>query len=184
MTEWTRPVVGRPRPDEYAPDYEDYVSLVPEEDILEVLERQLGEWDGVLAGIPEERGDFRYAPGKWSIKQLAGHMIDLERVYSYRALRFARGDATDLAGYDQDAYVERDRVAGATLRDLAAELRHTRMSTLLMLRRLEPEAWLRRGTADGKPFTVRALAYSLAGHPRHHFRVIRERYLAGKPPGA
>ncbi|HYH47337.1 MAG TPA: DinB family protein [Thermoanaerobaculia bacterium] len=179
MNQTARPPVGRPRPDEYAADYEDYVSLVPEDDVLAVLQGQLAEWDEVLAAIPEERGGFRYAPGKWTLKQLVGHMIDLERVYAYRALRFARNDATDLAGYDQDAYVEQDDLAGATLRDLADELRHTRLSTLLMLRRLEPAAWLRRGTADGKPFTVRALAYSLAGHPRHHFRVILERYLPG-----
>ena len=172
-----RPPLGRPRPDEYAPDYEAYVSLVPEDDVLAVLEGQLAEWEEVLSGIPEERGDFRYAPGKWSIKQLVGHMIDLERVYAYRALRFARGDATDLPGYDQDAYVEQDCLAGASLRELADELRQTRTANLLMLRRLDEEAWLRRGTADGKPFTVRALAYSLVGHPRHHFRVIRERYL-------
>jgi uncharacterized damage-inducible protein DinB len=173
----SHPALSRPRPDEYTPDYEDYVSLVPEPEILPVLERQLEEWTAVLAGIPEERGDYRYAPGKWTIRQLVGHVLDLERIYACRALRFARNDATPLPGYDQDAYVEADCLAGATVADLAAELTHTRRSNLLFLRRLDPEAWLRRGTADGKEFTVRALAWCLAGHPRHHLRVLTSRYL-------
>jgi hypothetical protein len=173
----SHPAWSRPLPDEYTSDYEAYVSLVPEAEILPVLARQLEEWTTVLAGIPEERGDFRYAPGKWTIRQLVGHVLDLERIYACRALRFARNDATPLPGYDQDAYVAADCLAGTTLADLAEELSHTRTSNLLLLRRLDAAAWLRRGRADGKEFTVRALAWCLAGHPRHHLRVLTSKYL-------
>jgi hypothetical protein len=167
---------GRPGASEYAPYYERYVSLV-EGDVLETLERQAAETASLLGGISETAAGARYEPGKWSVKELIGHVIDTERIFAYRALRFARGDRTPLEGFDQDPYVAAANSDARTLSSLAEEFAHVRASTLALFRGLDAEAWARGGTASDNEVTVRALAHILAGHEAHHIRILRERYL-------
>lgn len=170
---------ARPEATEYATHFEKYVSLV-EGDVLETLARQGAETAALLGGIQEDAAGSRYEPGKWSVKELVGHIIDAERIFAYRALRFARGDQTPLEGFDQDPYVASGDFDARTLTSLAEEFGHVRASTLALLRPLGPEAWARRGAANDNEVTVRALAYMLAGHEAHHVRILRERYLTEK----
>ena len=167
---------ARPDASEYAAYYEKYVSLV-EGDVLETLARQGAETAALLGGISEEAANSRYEPGKWSVKELVGHVIDGERIFAYRVLRFARGDQTPLEGFDQDPYVAAANSDARTLASLAEEFAHVRASTLALLRSLDAAAWARRGTASDNEVSVRALAYILAGHEAHHVRILRERYL-------
>jgi len=168
---------ARPEADEYASFYETYVSLVPEGEVVETLRRQSEEVSALLAGIAEERAAYAYAPGKWSIKQVVGHVIDAERIFSYRAMAIARGERAALPGMDQDEYMAGADFDARTLADLAEEFSHLRRSNVLMLRGLSATAWSRRGTASGHEVTVRALAYIIAGHAAHHLQVLRTRYL-------
>jgi hypothetical protein len=169
---------ARPAQDEYAPYYEKYVSLVPAGDVVETLERQLTDTLALLRSVPEDRGDSTYEPGKWSVKELVGHVIDSERVFSYRALRFARGDRTPLPGYEQDDYVRAANFGARTLASITEEFARVRASTVALLRSFDAEAWARRGTANDNEVSVRALAHILAGHELHHLGILRERYLA------
>jgi uncharacterized damage-inducible protein DinB len=167
----------RPASTEYAPYYVRYISRVPEGSIVETLEKQMNDMLGLLRGIPEERGDHRYAEGKWSIKEVIGHVLDAERIFAYRALRFARGDRTELAGFEQDDYVKTANFDSRTLADLAAEYEHVRRSTISLFRALNEEAWARTGLANENEVSVRALAFVMAGHELHHADVLRELYL-------
>ena len=167
----------RPSKTEYSPTYEGSLSKVPDGNLLEILESQIGETVDLFSGLSEEKADYRYAPGKWSIKQVVGHMTDSERIMSYRALRFARGDVTALPGYDENVYVDEANFEKQTLAALAEELRALRMATLALFRSFDDDMWLRKGKASGFDFTVRALAYQIAGHEIHHVGIIRERYL-------
>ena len=168
---------ARPGSDEYAPYYEKYTSLVPEGDVVETLRRQAAETLALLRSVDEEQAGSRYEPGKWSVKEVVGHVIDTERIFAYRALRFARGDRTELPGFEQDGYIENAEFDRRTLRDLAEEFEHVRGATLKLFGSLSPEAWLRRGTASGNQVSVRALAYIAAGHEAHHVNILRTRYL-------
>jgi uncharacterized damage-inducible protein DinB len=168
---------GRPEPNEYASYYERYISRVPDADLIETLERQGAETLALLRALPEERGAHRYEPGKWSIKQLVGHISDGERLFSYRALSIARGDRAPLPGMEQDEWMAGVDFDARTLADLLDEFEAVRAATLHLLRHLSPEAWVRRGTASDNEVTVRALAYIIAGHEAHHVGVLRERYL-------
>ena len=170
--------IGKPDTTEYVPYYGRYVSLVPDGDILTVLGKQIEETKGLLNSIPESRAGFRYAPHKWSIKEVVGHMIDTERIFSYRALRFARNDKTPLPGYEQDDYVSNASFDSCTLADLAAELGSVRQSTILMFKHLEPNAWMRSGFANDSEASVRALAHIIAGHELHHRGILTSRYLS------
>lgn len=167
----------RPAAEEYPAFYGRYVSLVPEDEITATLESQLAETLELLASIPEERAGHRYAEGKWSIKELVGHVVDTERVFAYRALRIARGDRTPLAGFDQDAYVPEGRFDARPLADIAEEFAHVRRASIALLRGLPVEAWERAGVANENRVTVRAIAYIMAGHERAHLAILRERYL-------
>lgn len=167
----------RPRADEYAPSYSQYVSRVPEGNVLATLGEQLESTLAVLRNIPEEKGNSRYAEGKWSIKELVGHMVDAERIFGYRLLRFARNDQTPLPGFEQDDYVANGGFDKCRLSDLVEELEHVRKSNLSLLRNLDAEAWQRRGDANGQPVSVRALAHIIAGHEAHHMEILRTRYL-------
>lgn len=167
----------RPEANEYATYYERYISLVPEADLVETLERQGAETLALLRGLSEEKGAHRYEPGKWSIKQLVGHVSDGERIFSYRALAFARGDGQSLPGMEQDEWMAGADFDARTLSELIDEFEIVRAATLHLLRHLSPEAWMRRGTASDSEITVRALAYIIAGHETHHVQVLRERYL-------
>jgi hypothetical protein len=170
-------MIGRPEPDEAAHYYSTYIDLVPGENIVEAIEAQLDETASFLESVSEEQSLLRYAPEKWSIRELLSHVNDTERVFLFRALWFARGFEDPLPSFDQNIGVkgaEADKVSWA--RHLE-EFRSTRQSTIDFFRNLPPEGWKRSGVASDNPFSVRALAYIIAGHVAHHTGVIRERYL-------
>ncbi len=173
-----RPGEKRPGADEYAPFYAGYVARVPEGDIVAVLGAQLGVTRVLLEHVPEERALYAYAPGKWTVKQVVGHLSDTERMLSARALRFARGDSTPVPGFDENAYADE---AGSNERSLASlldDLEATRQATVALLAGLPDHAWIRRGVANGKEVSVRALACIIAGHELHHREILKTRYLA------
>ncbi|HEY0324317.1 MAG TPA: DinB family protein [Pyrinomonadaceae bacterium] len=166
-----------PEATEYAPYYGRYVSLVPEGDILATLSEQMDSTLGLLRGVDEEKAGYRYAPDKWSIKELVGHLIDGERIFAYRALRFARNDQTELPGFEQDDYVRYASFDACPFDELVREFEFVRKANLLMLRHLDDEAWQRRGVASGGEVSVRALAFIMAGHVKHHVEILKTRYL-------
>ena len=167
----------RPPASEYAPYQAGYVAAVPDGDIFEILARQGTEFPRFLQSVGEGRGNHRYAPDKWTIKEMIGHVNDTERVFAYRALRFARGDETPLASFEQDLYVPKGNFNVRTLSSLADEFAHLRAGTLDLYSYLDAEALGRRGSASGFVVTVRAMAFVIAGHVAHHERVLREKYL-------
>ena len=167
----------RPTSGEYPPYTINYISLVPDGDIVATLGKQLDDTLALIRSISESRGDFRYEEGKWSIKEVIGHIIDCERIFAYRALRFARGDETPLSGFEQDDYVRNGGFGKRTLSDLANEYEHVRQSTIALFSNLDEEAWVRLGTSNNNPASVRALAFMIAGHERHHIEILRSRYL-------
>ena len=169
-------VASAPDTSEYAPYYGRYISLVGQGDIIGILESHAAETQRMLSSISEEQATLRYAPGKWSVKQLFGHVIDTERIFSYRALRIARGDQTPIEGFEQDAYVENGPFEKQTVGNIKEEYWSVRDCTLHLFRNLQPMDWTRRGTASGKEVSVRALAYMIAGHEVHHWNVLREKY--------
>ena len=170
-------LLTRPDVSEFAPYYGAYINCVEGNDVLAVLRRQLVDSLALFAGISEEKANSAYAPGKWTIKELLGHIIDAERVFAYRALRFSRGDATPIEGFDQDPYVTNSRLDGIRFDVLVDEFEHVRLSTVLMLERLDEVGWLCRGMASGVEVSVRAIAFIIAGHENHHVRILKERYL-------
>jgi uncharacterized damage-inducible protein DinB len=171
-------IIARPQPGEYAPYYDRYISLIEGEEILSTLDHQRKEMMLLLCSRDEEEGNFRYAPGKWSAKEVLGHVCDTERIFAYRALRIARADATPLEGFEQDDYVRNGAFANLSLADLIEEFIAVRRATLSLLRNLDEAAWLRRGIANKSEVSVRALAYIIAGHEAHHRRILEEKYLA------
>lgn len=175
--------IGKPDPTEYLPYYGKYISMVPDGDIVTVLGKQMEETAHFLESIPESRANFRYAPDKWSIKELVGHVIDSERIFAYRALRFARNDKTPLPGYEQDDYVSNASFDRCTLTDLASELKSVRRATLFLFKHLDENAWMRRGMANNSEASVRALAHIIAGHELHHREILRSRYLSAMGAG-
>lgn len=168
---------GRPGADEHAPYYAKYISLVEGEDILAVLHRTPPPVVALLSGMSEEKADYRYAPGKWSVKEVLGHLADAERIFAYRALRISRRDQTPLPGFEQDGYVAAGGFGQRSLARLLAEFSTVREATLALLESLDPEAWTRTGVASNHPVSVRAVAYMTAGHELHHAAILRERYL-------
>jgi hypothetical protein len=167
----------RPEKTEYHEYYDTYVSLVDETDIVRALESQAGELELVLAGISEEKGVYAYAEGKWTVKQLVGHLIDGEKIFAYRALRVARNDQTPMEGFEQDGYIENANFDQVPLADLAAEFLLNRKANVLFFKNLGEEAWLRTGIANNSPVSTRALAYIMVGHVRHHANILKARYL-------
>src|SRR5262245_47319922 len=170
--------VSRPEAAEYAPHFEKYIALVPDGDLMNLLEAQPEEVRRTLSGVSEERAGHRYAEGKWSIRQVIGHLADSERVFGYRALCVARGEQAGLPGFDENQYVANAPFDSVPLAELIRELEVVREGHVRLLRRLAPEAWLRTGTANAKAISVRALAFVMVGHVRHHLVILRERYLA------
>lgn len=168
----------RPAAGEFLPYYGTYIDRVPDGDIVETLGRQIGNTLTLIKSIPEASGDKRYAPGKWSVREVIGHVIDAERIFSYRALRFGRADTTPVAGFDENAYVANAPFAEVSLADLADELDHVRRGTVHFFANLDEAAFCRRGAANGAEITVRALAFIMAGHESHHINVLRTRYLS------
>jgi hypothetical protein len=171
--------MNRPAESEYAPYYQSYVAQVSEEEIVPVLRSQLDDLELLLGKVAPERETYRYAEGKWSIREIAGHLIDGERVFGYRAFCIARGETQNLPGFDQNDYMLTAPYDGIELEDLLAEFRLVRLANIAMLRSLDQESWNRTGTANENQITVRALAFIMAGHVRHHIGVLRERYAVG-----
>ncbi len=166
----------RPAVNEYSEPYKGYVALVPEEDVVPALEKQGRETVAVLRMLTDEKGSFRYAPEKWSVKQVIGHMVDTERVFTYRAMAIGRGETKSLPGFDEKTYAEAAGFERCPLRDLIDGYEAVRRATVLLFRSMPHEAWTKIGTANEKPVSVRALAYMTLGHERHHLKVLRERY--------
>src|ERR1700733_14226913 len=171
--------VAKPQPGEYAPYYEKYIALVKGDDILNTLEQQRRRTMLLLSGRDEVDGDFRYAPGKWSTKEVLGHVCDTERIFAYRALRFSRADATPLAGFEQDDYVRNGPFANRALSDLVEEFIAVRRVTISLLRNLDEAAWRRAGTANNKKLSVRALVYIIAGHELILRGFLKEKSFGG-----
>jgi len=173
----TRPFAARPDPSEHAPYYGTYVAEVPDGDILATLQAQGRDTRALLSGVDEASAARRYAPGKWSVKEVVGHVADSERVFAVRALAFSRGERAGLFGFDENAWAAEAGFDRRPLRDVADELAAVREATIRLFGGLSQDQWLRRGVANGVEFTVRALAWIVAGHERHHVAVLRDRYL-------
>jgi uncharacterized damage-inducible protein DinB len=171
-------MVSRPEPGEYAPYFDRYISLVPGSDALGSLDAQRRETLLLLSGRDESEGNFRYAPDKWSVKEVLGHVCDTERIFAYRALRISRGDETPLPGFEQDDYVRNGPFARVALAEIIEDYIAVRRATLTLLRNLDETAWMRRGTASKNPVSVRAMAFTIAGHELHHRKALEEKYFA------
>ncbi len=171
----------RPEATEYPEYYANYISKVPGTDVLGVLESQRLQMLQLFAGRSERDGSFRYAPGKWTVKEVLGHVTDCERIYCYRALRMARGDQTPLPGFEGDDYVRNGAFGERKLGDLVEEFGAVRGASLALFRSFKEEAWSRRGVASQKEVTVRALAFITAGHQIHHRLILEERYFPAIP---
>ncbi len=170
--------IARPDPTEYAPYFGAYIAQVPQGDVLDLLARQIDHTRALLSDIRESDANFRYAERKWSIKEVIGHLADTERIFVYRALCFARQEPAPLPGFDENEYVRCANFGSRSLADLLAELRTVRAATISFFSSLDAEELGRRGVANQREYTVRSIAYIIAGHERHHGSILRDRYLA------
>jgi hypothetical protein len=170
-------MIGKPRENEIPEHYRRYTGLVQSDELLAALEASLANSLEVFGGMRREKEDFRYAPGKWTTKQVLSHINDCERVFGYRALRFARGDSTPLPPIDENTYAESDNSTGRHLYQIIDEFRAVRSSTMELFRSFSPEMLDRQGTANNTLFSVRVLGWIIAGHCVHHTKILRERYL-------
>ena len=168
--------IQRPATSEYNPYYQKYVAGVPEGDLLETLQQQGAETVRLLRGITDEKSQYAYAPGKWTIREAVGHVTDAERVFTYRALAFARGDESPLPSFDENRWAEVSNATHRSIEDHVDDFIAVRASTLALFRGFTPADFARAGTASGNRVTVRALAWIIAGHERHHVTILRERY--------
>jgi len=167
----------RPKKDEHIEYYSTYIDKVPDGDIVDILTRQTAEVIAFLRSIPEDKHDHAYAPGKWTIRQIVGHLSDGERVFQYRAFRFSRTDTTPVPGFDENLYVDNAPFANVSMADLIAEFEDLRRASIHLFSNLDEAAMSRRGTANGHEISVRAIGFILAGHVTHHEGVIRSKYL-------
>jgi hypothetical protein len=170
-------LIARPDQTEYAPFFAGYISQVPDGDVLSLLSTQVEETAALLAGATEAQAVHRYAPGKWSVKEVIGHVADSERVFAYRALRFARNDRTPLPGFDENLFAAEANHHARPLSEILDELRLVRRATVALYRSFTAEMIARRGVSNEKELTVRAILYITAGHERHHVGILKERYL-------
>jgi hypothetical protein len=166
-----------PKKTEYAEYYGRYIDLVEESDIVSAMQRQLADVTELFSQITDEKGLYAYDEGKWTIKELLGHLIDGERVFAYRAFRFSRADETPLPGFDQNPYVENANYNSIKIADLLEEFVCLRKSNILCFKNLTDEMWNRKGIASDNEITVRALVFCLVGHIVHHLKILKERYL-------
>src|SRR6266705_5615304 len=173
--------MNRPEAGEFAEYYGKYIAKVPGTDVPGVLESERLQMSRLFAGRSERDGSFRYAPGKWTVKEVLGHITDSERIFPYRALRFARSDQTPLPGFDQDDYVRSGAFGERTLAGLAEEFGAVRSASIGLFRSFKEDVWPRRGLANQKEVTVRALAFITAGHQMHHRVILEERYFPAIP---
>jgi DinB family protein len=167
----------RPKPAEYNSYYDRYISLIPGSDIVATLASELPKTVALLSAHGEEESGLRYAPDKWSVKEVVGHMTDTERIMTYRALRIARNDRTPIEGFEQDDYIRGGPYSDLTLADLVEEFKSVRSATLNFFRNLRATDWTRRGIANQYEISVRALAYVIGGHELHHRHILEERYF-------
>ena len=173
--------MNRPTETEYAPYYQAYVDQVSENDVMAVLRSEVDDLDVLLNRVPADKETYAYAEGKWTIREIIGHLIDGERVFGYRALCIARGETQNLPGFEQDDYLRTSPYNHIELEDLLSELRLVRLSNIAMFRSLDEEGWNRVGSANNNAVSVRALAFIMAGHVRHHMKVLQEKYLVDGP---
>lgn len=173
--------ISRPAADEHLPYYSRYIDLVPDGDLVTLLGSQISETAAMLRSTPPDREEYAYAPGKWTIKDVVGHLTDIERVFSYRALSIGRNDPSQLANFDENAAVRAANYARLPLAALLAEFEAVRRATIHLAKNLAPEAMANRGIANGAVITPRALFYIIAGHERHHVAILRERYGVAMP---
>ena len=176
--------MNRPIDSEYANYFRGYIDQVSETDVMAVLRSELDDLDVLLDRVPADKETYAYDAGKWTIRQVVGHLIDGERVFGYRALCIARGETQNLPGFEQDDYLQTSPYNHMDLEDLLSELRLVRLSNIAMFRSLDGAAWDRVGTANNNQVSVRALAFIMAGHLRHHMNVLREKYLNYDSPQA
>lgn len=167
---------NKPKPDEYAPYCNSYVKLVGDENILDILENLKESTYSFFTGMNQDKADYAYADGKWTIKELLGHMIDAERTFAYRILAFSRG-TPELPGFDENAYVENSTYNSRLFLDVVAEFRLVREANMYLFRSLNEQQFVATGIASGFKVSVRALLYIMAGHEIHHLNIIKERYL-------
>lgn len=172
--------IHRPEPGEYAPYCEKYVAQITGNDIVSTLDEQCRQMVSLLSRLSEADGDLRYAPEKWSLKGVVGHVCDAERIFAYRALRIARNDPSPLAGFDENDYAKNAPFERRPLANVIEDYRAVRSATLTLFSNLDAAAWTRRGVANQQPVTVRALAYIIAGHELHHRRIVEEKYLGNR----
>jgi len=170
--------IARPNSSEHHEYYSRYISKVPDGDLITLLQGQARETDALLRGLSEERANYAYAPGKWTIKEVVGHISDAERVFAYRALTVARNDKTPLPSFDENAWARESNASSRSLADLLDEFQAVRAATIQFARGMDPEHGARIGTASGNPISPRALLYIAAGHERHHVDLLKERYLS------
>ena len=159
------------------PAYQKYIRWIDDSNIYSLLEKDFRDSSSFFEMIPENKFDYYYAPGKWSIKEVLQHLIDVERVFVYRALRFSRLDPTDLLGFDQELYIETVSLDNIAFKDILNEWKSLRASTILFYKNLNPKFLDRNGRADGHEFSVKSIAYVLVGHTRHHISILKEKYL-------
>ena len=169
-------MITRPNSGEFKSYFSRYIDLVPDGDLLALLQNQHRAMQQMLAPLTPEQAKHRYASGKWSVTEVIGHLADTERIFAYRALRFARNDTTALSGFDENHYVPAGHFDERSLGDVAAEFATVRAGTLALFRGFGADAFGRSGSADGQPITVRALAYIIAGHEKHHIELLKSRY--------
>lgn len=175
--------IPKPRPGEFPPYAAMYIDLLPDDGrIVEHLEQQVQRVQAMFRDMSADRLAYRYAPGKWTPREVLLHIIDDERIYAYRALRFARGDATELPGFDEKPYAVASEADARSVPSLLDEHAAVRRSTVALFANLPDAAWDRAGVANGARVSVRALVYHIAGHERHHLDVLRERYGIVAPP--
>lgn len=170
-------IIPPPQPTEYAPYYGTYINHVNSTDLIEALQKNETLFAAFAKALPAQLADYRYAEGKWTVKEVIIHLTDAERIFAYRALRFARNDKTGLAGFDENTYVPETYAAQRSLSDIIEEWQSVRAATLTLFKSFSPQVALRTGSASGKEISVRALGYIIVGHTMHHMGVIAERYL-------
>ena len=170
-------IIKRPHRTEYPDFFETYIKLVQGDTVLKKLQDSLLDLQGIVSSIPEEYENFKYAPDKWTVKDVIGHIIDTERIMAYRALRFARNDKVELPGYDQNIYAPHATYNKRTLYDIAHEFSLVRESNIILFRNFDDEALLRMGKANKWDMSVRSLIYVISGHELHHLHILKTKYL-------
>jgi uncharacterized damage-inducible protein DinB len=170
-------MLQRPLVSEYPEYYKTYVNLVPEGDLLALLEVNLVKTIELFESLSEESGQFRYAENKWSIQEVLGHMADTERIMSYRLLRVGRGDQTALAGFNENDYVESSQINKLPIKRILEDFIASRKATLTLFQNMPEEAWANIGVANNSEITARAIGYIIVGHALHHYKIISDRYL-------